>query len=92
MHVVIETSKKQMKYLLSDCRQSPVADAAGFFLFDAIWGMEIGAKPVDFEKMLQGEKWAYVWSWSKADRFGEVAPRGGSGHMPRIGAKPIDLE
>ena len=54
--------------------------------------MEIGAKPVDFEKMLQGEKWAYVWSWSKADRFGEVAPRGGSGHMPRIGAKPVDLE
>ena len=53
MDVVIETSKKQMKYLLSDCRQSPVADAAGFFLFDAIWGMEIGAKPVDMEKMLQ---------------------------------------
>ena len=22
------------------------------------------------------EKWAYVWSWSKAGRFGEVAPRG----------------
>ena len=29
MHVVIETSKEQMKYLFSDCRQSPVADAAG---------------------------------------------------------------
>ena len=36
---------------------------------------EVGAKPIDLEKLLQGEKWAYVWSWSKADRFGEVAPR-----------------
>ena len=52
-----------------------MADAAGFVLFGAIWGMEIGAKPVDLEKMLQEEKWAYVWSWSKAGEFGEDAPR-----------------
>ena len=81
-----------MKYLFSDCRQSPVADAAGFFLFDAIWGMEIGAKPVDFEKMLQGQKRAYAWNWSKAGGFGEVAQNWKSGHMFGVGAKPVDLE
>ena len=36
---------------------------------------EVGANRVDLEKMLQGEKRAYVWSWSKAGRFGEDAPR-----------------
>ena len=36
----------------------------------------VGAKRVDMEKMLQEEKWAYVWNWSKAGRFGEDAPRG----------------
>ena len=35
----------------------------------------IGAKRVDMEKMLQEEKWAYVWNWSKAGGYGEVAPR-----------------
>ena len=65
-----------MKYLFSNCRRSPVADATGFFLFGAIWDMEIGAKRVDLEKLFQGKKWAYVWNWSKAGRFGEVAPRG----------------
>ena len=40
---------------------------------------EVGAKSVDLEKMLQGEKRAYVWSWSKAGRFGEDAPRGKEG-------------
>ena len=101
MHVVIETSKKQMKYLFSNCRQSPVADATGFVLFWCnmghreleqsrwIWRRcskrksghmpEVGANRVDLEKMLQGEKRAYVWNWSKAGRFGEDAPRGKEG-------------
>ena len=26
------------------------------------------------EKMLQGEKLAYVWNWSKVGRYGEDAP------------------
>ena len=39
----------------------------------------VGAKWVDMEKMLQGEKRAYVWSWSKVGRYGEVAPRGKAG-------------
>ena len=34
----------------------------------------VGAKPVDLEKMLQGEKRAYVWNWSKAGGFGEITP------------------
>ena len=35
---------------------------------------EVGAKPIDLEKLLQGEKRAYVWNWSKAVGFREVAP------------------
>lgn len=34
----------------------------------------VGAKRVNMEKLHQGEKLAYVCSWSKAGRFGEVAP------------------
>ncbi len=97
MHVVIETSKKQMKYLFSDCRQSPwqTPRALSFLVQYGAWKLEqsrqiwrscskrksghmsgVGAKPLDMEKMLQEEKSAYIWSWSKAGRFGEVAPRG----------------
>ena len=36
----------------------------------------VGAKRVDMEKMLQEEKWAYIWSWSKVGGFGGDAPRG----------------
>ena len=35
----------------------------------------VGAKSVGLEKMLQEEKRAYAWNWSKAGRFGEDAPR-----------------
>ena len=45
----------------------------------------VGAKPVDLKKMLQEEKWAYVWSWSKAGEFGEVAPN-------RKGCLELELE
>ncbi len=46
---------------------------------------EVGAKPLDLEKMLQGEKRAYVWSWSKPGEFGGVAPN-------RKGCLALDLE
>ena len=79
MHVVIETSKKQMKYLFSNCRQSPwqMPRVFVFFVRYGAWG--VGAKSVDLEKMLQGKKRAYAWNWSKAGRFGEDAPRGKEG-------------
>ncbi len=102
-----------MKYLFSNCRQSPwqMPRVFVFFVRYGAWG--VGAKPVDLEKMLQGKKRAYAWNWSKAGRFGEDAPRGKEGicleleqsrwvwrrcskrkrgHMPGIGAKPVDLE
>ena len=53
MHVVIETSKEQMKYLFSDCRQSPWQMPQAFVFFVRYWAWGIGAKPVDLEKILQ---------------------------------------
>ena len=45
----------------------------------------VGAKRVDMEKMLQGEKWVYVWSWGKAGGYGESAPN-------RKGCLVLELE
>ena len=81
-----------MKYLFSNCRQSPVADATGFCLFRAIWGMGNWSKAGRFgEDAPRGKEGICLeleqsrWVWRRCSKRKR-------GHMPGIGAKPVDLE
>ena len=78
MHVVIETSKEQMKadeisvFRLQTKPRGRCRGAFAFGQYAAAW--EIGAKPVDLEKMLQTGNVTQSLNWSKAGGFGEDTP------------------